>query len=440
MSSKNRWLMLLVLVAAGLGLSPAHAAVHIQHWSTPNGARVYFVENHDLPLLDVAVWFDAGSRRDGAQRAGLAGLTNAMMAKGAAGLDETTQAARLAAVGAQFAPAFDRDRAGFTLRTLAGTREREEALTLLENVLARPDFPEDVLEREKQRVLAALREAATQPDPIAHKAFYKALYGGHPYGLPPEGEEETVAALRRDDLVAFHRDHYAAEAAVVILVGDLTRVEAEAIAARLVAKLPQRAVAAPLAPPDPPPAQELRLPHPASQAHILMGGLGMRRLDPDYFPLLVGNYVLGGGGFDARLLKEVRQKRGLAYSAYSYFLPLADLGPFEIGVQTKKVDAPEVLRVVRATLERFLREGPTPGELAQAKNNLVLGFPLRIDSNRKILDMVGVIGFYGLPLTWMEDYPRAVAKVTAAAVVDALRRRIDPARLVTVVVGGPETH
>ncbi|MEJ5211709.1 MAG: insulinase family protein, partial [Burkholderiales bacterium] len=194
-----------------------------------------------------------------------------------------------------------------------------------------------------------------------------------------------------------------------------------------------------IAEPIPSPAgQTVRLPHPATQAHILMGQPGMSRLDPDYFPLLVGNYVLGGGGFDSRILKEIRQKRGLAYSAYSYFLPLAQPGPLIMGVQTKKEDAPEVLRVLKETVSRFVTEGPTGAELAQARNNIVLGFPLRMDSNRKILDFLGVIGFYDLPLTWLDDYPKAVARVTAAQVRDAFRRRVLPEKMVTVVVGGPD--
>ena len=169
-----------------------------------------------------------------------------------------------------------------------------------------------------------------------------------------------------------------------------------------------------------------------------MGEIGMQRIDPDYFPLLVGNYVLGGGGFDSRILKEIRQKRGLAYSAYSYFIPYQQPGPFTIGVQTKKADAAEALKVLHETLDKFIKDGPTEAELKQAKNNIVLGFPLRIDSNRKILDYLGVIGFYDLPLTYLEDYPRAVSKVTVAQVRDAFRRRVDPDNMVTVIVGAPE--
>ncbi len=439
----GRWLGRLAglcLLPAALWSGAGQAGVDIQHWQAASGARVLFVENHDLPMLDVAVWFDAGSRRDTPATAGRAWLVSHLLQRGAGGLSEDEIARRLAAVGAELAGSFDRDRAGYALRTLASPRERDESLSLLARVLAQPDFPPEVVDREKRRLIASLKEADTKPEHLAQKAFYRAVYGTHPYGLPETGEVDTVERLTREDLVAFYRTHYGAAGAVVVMIGDVSRAEAAAIADRLTTGLPQ---AAPLPPLDAVPAGAdgtvVRLPHPATQAHILMGAPGMSRRDPDYFPLLVGNYVLGGGGFDSRILKEIRQKRGLAYSAYSYFLPLAQPGPFQIGVQTKKEDAAEVLRVLRETVARFVEEGPTEAELAQARNNIVLGFPLRMDSNRKILDFLGVIGYYDLPLTWLSDYPAAVAKVTRAQVRDAFRRRVVPSQLVTVVVGAAET-
>lgn len=431
--------IILQLAFALLAFAPAiaaHAGVAIQHWQAKSGAKVLFVENHDLPMLDVAVWFDAGSRRDVAEKSGRAGLVSDMMERGAGGMSEEEIAKRLANVGAQMGSSFDRDRAGYSLRTLSSAHEREEALGVLAAVLQKPDFPEAVLQREKQRLIAALKEAETKPEKIAEKAFFKAVYGDHPYALPENGEVATVAALDRHDLVNFYRNHYAAARAVVVLIGDVKRDEAAAIAERLTAELPPAPASAAAEPPIPAPhGQTVRLPHPASQAHILMGEPGMQRIDPDYFPLLVGNYVLGGGGFDSRILNEIRQKRGLAYSAYSYFIPYQQPGPFEIGMQTKKDDAEVALKVLRETVARFIKDGPTEAELQQAKNNIVLGFPLRIDSNRKLLDFLGVIGFYDLPLTFLDDYPKAVARVTVADVRDAFRRRISLERMVTVVVG-----
>ncbi len=170
-----------------------------------------------------------------------------------------------------------------------------------------------------------------------------------------------------------------------------------------------------------------------------MGAPGIRRDDPDYFPLFVGNYILGGGGFVSRITEEVRSKRGLAYSAYSYFSPLKERGPFVIGLQTRRDQAAEALAVVRATLKEFLAKGPTADELKKAQQNIVGGFALRIDSNRKILDYLGAIGFYRLPLTYLDDFVPNVEKVTLADIRNAFARRVDPDHMVTVIVGADES-
>jgi zinc protease len=248
-----------------------------------------------------------------------------------------------------------------------------------------------------------------------------------------------VAGLKRQDLAEFYQRHYARSRAVVAIMGDLSRAEAEALAETLTRDLPQGGAAA-LLPPvtSPEQARSERIPHPASQAHILLGTTGISRADPDYFPLWVGNYILGGGGFVSRLTEEVRQKRGYAYSVYSYFMPLKERGPFQIGLQTKKEQAADALEVVRTTLAEFIAKGPTDKELKAAKDNIIGGFPLRIDSNRKIHEYLAVIGFYGLPLSYLDEFPKNVEKVTAAQIRDAFRRRIDPGRMVTVVVGAGE--
>jgi zinc protease len=227
------------------------------------------------------------------------------------------------------------------------------------------------------------------------------------------------------------------------MIGNLSRAEAEAIAERLTSGLPAAGAggaAAGVIPPValPTAAETKSIPHPATQSHIAVGLPVLKRDDPDYFPLFVGNYVLGGGGFASRISDEVRQKRGLAYSTYSYFSPLQQAGPFLMGLQTRKDQAGEALAVMRSTFDRFRQEGPTADELARAKQNIVGGFPLRIDSNRKIHDYISMIGFYGLPLTYLDDFVPAVERVTAAQIRDAFNRRVDPARLTTVVVGADD--
>jgi zinc protease len=427
-------------LAAALGCAaalPAHAILPIQQWQTASGARVYFVENRDLPMLDVSVEFPAGSGYDTAAKAGVAAMTNHLLNLGADGMSEDEIARRMADVGAQFGRRFDTDRAGYALRTLSSARERREALEVMARVLASPTFLQDVLEREKVRITAGIKESDTQPETIAARTFFSLIYGQHPYGLRASGEVGTVENMTRADLEAFYRRHYAAQYAVVAMVGDVSRAEAEAIAEQLTRGLPATSGTEPALPPvsrlD---AGVLRvIPHASTQAHILIGAPGVRRIDPDYFALFVGNHILGGGGFVSRITDEVRQKRGLAYSAYSYFSPLMREGPFLVGMQTRHDQAGEALDVARKTLRDFVAGGPTEKELRAAKQNIIGGFPLRIDSNRKIQEYLSVIGFYRLPLSYLEDFVPNVERVTVAEIRDAFRRRVDPERMATVVVG-----
>ena len=416
--------------------APAWALLPIQHWQTRQGARVYFVETRNLPMLDVSVDFPAGSAYDTRDKSGVAALTQSLLKLGAGSLSEDEIARRMADTGAQMGGRVDSDRAGASLRTLSSAEERQPALDIFARVLQRPEFPAAVLDREKKRLIDAIREADTKPETLLSRSFNELAYGTHPYGLRGSGEALTVARIQREDLVAFYQRYYTADQAVVAIIGDLSRADAEAIAEQLTAGLP-RSTAAPVIPPVPSLAQAATrvIPHPATQSHLLMGMPGIKRDDPDYFPLFVGNYILGGGGFSSRITEEVRSKRGLAYSAYSYFSPLQERGPFVIGLQTRKDQAGEALGVVRATLNDFLANGPTADELKHAKQNLVGGFPLRIDSNRKILDYLGIIGFYHLPLTYLDDFVPSVEKVTVADIRAAFARRVDPARMVTVVVG-----
>lgn len=416
----------------------AHAVLPIEHWTTRNGARVYFVRAPSIPMLDVSVGFDAGGRYDPPDKVGLASLTAAQLAKGVPGLGEAAIAERFADIGAQRGAAAGDDRAAASLRTLVSEPELGQSLAMFERVLAEPDFPADVLAREKERVIQSLREAQTKPETIAQRTYGRLLYPRHPYGR--YATPESIAAIGRDDLLAFHRARYGAGSAVVAMIGAVTREKAQAIAEQLTARLPAGAPAPGLPGVELPagPAEQ-RIAHPATQSHILIGLPGIAWGDPDQFALLVGNYVLGGGGFVSRLYGEVREKRGLAYSVYSYFSPSLQPGPFTIGLQTQREQTDTALQVVRETLGRFLAEGPTEAEVEAAKANLVGGFALRIDSNRKILDNLATIGFYRLPLDYLERWADRVQAVTAAQIRDAFARRVRPESLVTVVVGAGES-
>jgi zinc protease len=417
--------------------APAAALLPIQTWQTTTGARVYFVESRVLPILDISVDLPAGSAFDAREKSGLAAMTQRMMRLGADGMSEDEIARRIADVGAQLSGRFDNDRAGISLRTLTSPDALKQALEVFARVVQRPEFPETVLEREKTRIVAAIRDADTKPDTIAAKNFYALAYGKHPYGLRSSGEPDTVPALTREDVAAFYKSHYLADQAVVAMIGALSRAEAEKIAEAVTAELPrgEKAPGWPAVPPSDR-GETRRIDHPAQQSHVLMGMPAIARSDPDYFAFFVGNYILGGGGFVSRILEEVREKRGLAYSAYSTFSPLKERGPFVIGLQTRREQAEQALDVVRTTLKTFVAKGPTADELRKAKQNLAGGFPLRIDSNRKIHEYLAVIGFYRLPLTYLDDFVANVERVTMADVKAAFARHVDPERMATVVVGG----
>lgn len=423
-----------VALALTLATLSVQAGVTIQNWTTAQGSRVYFVESRSLPIVDVQVDFRAGGAEVPAGKAGLAGLARGLLDAGAGNLDEDAIANRVADLGAQIGGGVDMDRASVSLRTLSSPAERDGAVDLLATLIQQPTFPAAAVEREKSRSIAGLKESDTQPDAILSRRFAAAVFPDHPYGRLPS--VDTLASLTRDDLVDFHRRHYTAAAAVISIVGDVSRGEAEAIATRLTASLPVGQ--APAQPVDALPAagQTIRVPHPSAQAHIAVGQPGIRRGDPDFFPLVVGNYILGGGGFVSRLTREVREKRGYAYSVYSYFSPQRSVGPFQIGLQTKGSQADDALNVVAETLGSFLKDGPTESELKAAKENLINGFALRLDSNRKMLEQVAVIGSYGLPLDYLDTYRAKVSAVTVAQIRDAFRRHISPEHLMTVVVGG----
>ncbi len=421
---------LIALFSLFVGL--AHAGPQIQHWVAPTGAKVYFVESRDLPILDVQIDFVAGGARSPAGKSGVASLTASLLQGGAGDLDEEKISARLVDLGALLSSSSDHDKASVTLRTLSSAEEKAGALALMRAVLSAPTFPEAVLAREKTRTIEALKEAETRPDAIAGKRFTQALYPGHPYGNV--ATPDSVARIVRDDLVAFHRTHYAARAAIVSIIGDVPRSEAEAIAIRLTEALPAGDPVAVLPAVTLPQRETIKVAHPAAQSHIQIGLPALSRTDPDYFPLLIGNYTLGGGGFVSRLMKEVREKRGYAYSVYSYFGPRVLAGPFQIGLQTKREQAQDALKVVDEVLTRFLAEGPTAQELAAAKKNLVDGQALRIDSNAKLLGYLSLIGFYGLPLDYLDQFPRKVAAVTRDAVKAAFQRHVKPENLITLIV------
>jgi zinc protease len=420
---------------------PALAALPIQKWQQANGAQVLLVESPGLPIVDVQLDFDAGSRRSPPDKMGLADVTAAMAGKGIEArdgqpaLDENQLGEAWADLGAGFGSDASADRMSFSFRSLTYPDLLAKAVQLASRQVGEPSFPDNVWQRDRQRMIASIREANTRPATIAGRAFNQAVYGTHPYGF--ESTEETLSRITVQDMRAFYQAVRPCRAKASV-VGAVTRTQADQLVATLLSRLP-----AGTCEPLPPVAEvmpltaaaERHIPFASAQAHVLIGQPGYKRNDPDYFPLLVGNYTLGGGGFVSRLVEEVRHKRGLSYSVYSYFSPGLHAGAFTVGLQTRPDQAAQAVQVSRDVIRRFVAEGPTPAELKAAKDFLIGGFALRLDSNRKLLDNLAAIAWYDLPLDYLDTWTRQVEKVTAADVKAAFARKLQPDRMVTVVLG-----
>jgi zinc protease len=473
---KPRLLRAILNMAATLGLllccGHAMAAIPIQHWTQANGAQVYFVESPSIPMVDVQIDFDAGSRRDPADKAGLASATAEMTSKGitaatAAGtgsppsassavsagsaapaaedlynaaMDENQLSEAWVDLGAGFGAGASPDRMSFSLRSLNYPDLLPKAALLAARQLADPAFPEAIWQRERQRLSAAIREANTRPGTVAGHAYAAAVYGNHPYGY--ETTEASLARIEVQDMRQMYRRFIQPCRAKITIVGAVSRAQADTLVATLLSRLPSGSSGqgceplppvAEVAPLTAPIVREI--PFASAQAHVLIGQPGYKRSDPDYFALLVGNYTLGGGGFVSRLTNEVREQRGLSYSVYSYFSPGLHAGAFTLGLQTRPDQAAQAVKVSREVLARFVEEGPNEAELKAAKDYLIGGFPLLIDSNRKLLDNVANIAWNNLPLDYLDTWTRQVERITAADIKAAFGRKLQPQRMVTLTLG-----
>ncbi len=427
-----------LLLGASLLVTEVVAAPAIQHWVTDSGARVYFVPATGLPMVDVNITFAAGSARDG-DRPGVANMTSTLLDKGAAGMSADEIAQRIESLGAEMSTSSARDMGWAELRTLSDAAHLGPALAVFASVVGSPDFNKKDFERERKRTLVGIRRSEQLAATVASNEIFLSTYGDHPYASRTTGTIEEVKALMLDDVKAFYRRYYVARNAVIGIVGDLDRKQAEQLAVTITSglregeraeKLPQ--VTAPGK------ASVKRIAHPSTQSQVQMAVPGMRRGDPDYFTLYVGNHILGGSGLVSRLSEEVREKRGLSYSVSSYLSPMEQDGPYLFSLQTRNDQVDEALNVMRETLEKFVDKGPTDKELQSAKKNITGGFALRIDSNAKILGYLVMIGFYDMPLDYMDAFSGRIEAVTREQIIETFKRRVFPDRMQTVIVGGAD--
>jgi len=411
------------------------AAAKIEHWQTMGGSRVYYVHTEGLPMVDIQVVFNAGSASDG-QQFGLSALTADLLDTGAGKWNADEIAQRFESVGAQFGVSSSMDTTTVSLRTLTDKTLFDKALETMQVILTKPAFNQADFKREQRRTLSGLKQQEESPAALASIAFYNALYGTHPYAHPESGVIKTVSAFKAADIRHFYQKSYVADNAIVVIVGALSKQQAEQTAEQLLAGLPLGKrpetlpdVAMPLK------ATQQHIEFPSSQTHVLVGLPGSYRKDPDYFNLYVGNHILGGSGLVSKLFDEIREKRGLAYSASSNFMPMLKPGPFLISLQTRNDQTAQALQVLNQTLADFINKGPTEVELTAAKKNITGGFAMRFDTNKELAGYVAMIGFYEMPLDYLDTFQQKTEQVTVASITEAFKRRVNPQLLQTITVG-----
>jgi zinc protease len=431
-----------MLLMAGV-ITSAHAILPIEKLDPFKGAQAYLVQTKALPMVDIEISIDAGDRYDPAVKSGLATVAGQLMNYGAksekGALTEEQIADEIADLGANLGVSVGGERAVMRIRTLSRKDLRDRAVQLASAMLSAPIYDAKILAREKQRMTTALLESETKPESVLDRRFRKSVYGNYPLANSPT--VQSIANISATDLQQFHKQFYRGDRMIISIVGDVSKAEAAEIVQGLLQRVPQSGL--PIAklpefnrsPVEPLSQREVTIPFDSQQAHIAMGMTAVTRSNPDFFPLLVGNYVLGGGGFVSRLVSEVRENRGLAYSVFSYFSPGKDAGIFQAGLQTKNDQAALALEVMSSTIAQFIADGPTQSELDAAKANLMNGYPLRIDNNRKLLDYVSTIAWNNLPLDTMETWTKQVEEVGLDQVKATFQKYLAMDRMKIVVLG-----
>ena len=411
----------------------AFALPPVQRTVLPNGLVVLVCEEPSLPVVTIRLLTEGGSRRDPSGREGLAHLTARGLLLGTSKRKAVTINEELDFMGASLLTGADQDYAGLTLRILK--KDLDKGFDLFMEILTQPTFPEEEIRRETEKTLAAIHASEDQPDDVAERAFKKALFLTGPYGHPVEGTKESVQGLTRDDLVSFHRTFYRPNESIFVAVGDM---KAEEIKVRL---LPALTAWSKVDIPEMPSQSSLekgpkqvKIDRPITQANIILGHEGVARGNPDYYTLTVMNYILGGGGLTSRLMEEIRNRRGLAYSVGSFFDPGKDPGSFQIFLQTKNGSAREAISLSLKEMDRIRKELVSEKELEGAKKYLIGSFPMRFDTQAKLSQFLSQVEFYGLGLDYAEKYPSLIRSITREEILRVARIYLHPDQTILVIV------
>jgi zinc protease len=436
MKTGQRTLALLLLGVLLLAVEPAPApAAAIAHREVlPNGLVLLVAERPGVPIAAVRVFSRAGAAFEPRDRAGLANLTGALLTRGTAKHTGPELDSTIEFVGGSLEGGAGRD--GLTTSLSVLKRDLTLGLDLLAEVVLSPTFPEEELTRKVAQIQAAIKRSEEDPNTVAGRALSRLVYRTHPYGTPVEGTIESVGKLTRDDVVAFYRGHARPDSTIVAVVGDVTVDEARREVVKRFGGWARPATPVPTVPPATPvgPPETERVVKDLSQATIMLGRQAIRQVDPDYFPLAVASYILGGGSA-SRLYARVRDEGGLAYAVFSYVSPARYGSAFALAAQTRTAEVPKVNDILDEELARLTREPVQDDELKLAKDYLIGSFPLRLDTSAKVADFIVTIEEQGLGLDYADRYKASVARVTVADVQRVARKFLAPDTFNRVVVG-----
>jgi zinc protease len=416
-------------------IQTVQAIPEVQHWQTPQGTKVYFISATELPIIDIQISFDAGSVRDNG-KLGLASLTSSMLNEGADNLTAEQLAEIFDNVGAQCSQSASKEMASIQLRSLTDQNLFEPAFENMLKILKKPTFPEKELGRVRRQMLQSVESQKQSPSSLLSKAFYENLYGEHPYAFQTEGTEESLPILSRQDVIDFYKKHYVAKNMMISLIGAISREQAEALVNRVLKDLPEGEALPPVPTVEnTPDLKPIHIEHPSEQTHIILGQIGYARSDKDYFQMVIANYILGGGSLVSRLPEEVREKHGLAYSVHSSVYPMLQAGTISASLQTRQENATKAIDLVKNIIQSFVEKGITPEELISAKKHLTGNFALKVDSNGKLLQYLTAIGFYNLPLDYMQTWANKIDAISLEEVNAAIKRQIKPEKMILFTVG-----
>lgn len=410
----------------------------LESWVTEEDVRVLFVARRSIPIVDLNIDFEAGSGYDPAGKAGLSEMVASLLLTGQKryadlpAMREEEAENAFDEIGAKIAADAQADRIAVGLRSLSQPVLLERAVLLLCAALCAPSWAPRPFEREKERLIAFAEEQLSDPEQLCNLRLTQALYGRHPFGIV--ADERSVAAIERRDAIDFHRGHFVRQRAIVTLVGDLSREDAERVAARIAAALPDGRPASALPAVKAVKPTVKRIDHPASQAHIAIGALTPGVADADYFPLMIANRM-----FSWQLSEVVREQQGLAYEVSSALFA-SRLGEHRIALKTRRDQANQALDAVQQTLARFVRDGVDADEFRRTRTELIDGRALALDANAKLVRQAADIAFDGLPLAYFETWVEQVAAVDLSAALATFARWIDPTRQTTIIVGAGREH